>query len=93
MYNILLRECWVEDGRKRTVDMEFETELSFVPYIGLKWEDESKAIDLNIQDIKYSGDYDKFIITKYRHSLDAEEIDDMVAIRQEIGWTTKESLK
>jgi hypothetical protein len=93
MYNILICECWVEEGRKRTVDMELETDLSFVPYIGLKWENESKAIDLNIQDIKYSGYYNKFIITKYRSNLDSKEIDDMVAIRQEVGWTIKESLR
>lgn len=74
----------------RRVKFSYETELPFVPVIGMQWEDEDKLINIPVNNLSWSGDDNKFIVKHHVSMASKEEIESFITDATAKGWEVRE---
>ncbi|MNO41871.1 hypothetical protein D3C76_320500 [compost metagenome] len=72
-------------GRRR-VKIFIDTELPFVPIIGMKWEDIDLGIDIPVTGLTWEGENRRFLIRHTSSSLEEDEVNEKLKTALEKGW-------
>lgn len=85
MYHITIKETWRTKSAFDQAEFMMEVDLTFIPQLGMWWEDEENGISIQVDKIIYLGE-NRFVVRHDVSDISLSDLQDEIEFRKQNGW-------